>query len=464
MRQAAKYIEPAKPRVGTSTRVARASAGEAADQKRNPHWRHLSTHTGGHGGDGPRPIASALPTKVDGTPKIQRLCAECEDELRIGGLPVQAKSVVGAAGDKYEREAEAVAHRVMRMPATSRTDAGVALSVSKAREPILQRKPAAVTAYNFIGMPVQGGINPTMQGRLDDVADELRTRFTAVHSRAPGDDAELRDWAGVFSMAGWRHRPGSTSKHCSGSAVDVNYRNQPYIATRTGSVYGGEAAGAALTSQRRAAVEVYDRAVEFAYGEARADVSARTAATTTTPRESTSSVYRRFRNVHDALRIYLGLAFHTSPDRATRRPLANIATATESQLLAGIPTAERRAEGVAVNNIREYILNHQYDPNASDNTYHWNWEDSFMARDYYFQMLRDYEFVRVPMVVGNPEARPAVTRNPARGFLHMTEEFVVATVDTGNLRWGIADLGDAESGDTHHFDLGHHGGVAPDCN
>jgi hypothetical protein len=78
-------------------------------------------------------------------------------------------------------------------------------------------------------------------------------------------------------------------------------------------------------------------------------------------------------------------------------------------------------------------------------------------------MLRDYEHVRIPMVRGNPVARPANTRNPARGFLDMTEEFVVAMCDIGRLRWGIADLGEAESGDTHHFDLGHHGGVIPDC-
>jgi len=39
----------------------------------------------------------------------------------------------------------------------------------------------------------------------------------------------------------------------------------------------------------------------------------------------------------------------------------------------------------------------------------------------------------------------------------------VAMADTGRLRWGIADLGDAQNGDTHHFDLGNHGGVEPDC-
>lgn len=328
--------------------------------------------------------------------------------------------------------------------------------------PILQRKPAEVTAYSFMGLSVGGGINPTLQSRLDDVTAQLRVRFNAVQGRAPADDNELRQWAGVTSMEGWRLRPGSTSKHCSGSAVDVNYRNQPYIVTRTGTTLGGEAAGAGLVAARRATVEVFDRAVAFAYGAAQADVSARRPASGTTARESTTDVYRRFRGVSDALGIYLSLAFHTAPDRVNRRPIENVATASEADLLAGIPLTERMDETAGVEAVRQWILNHDAS-NPMDETYHWNWEDSHLAREYWIQMLRDYELVRVPMVQGNPEARPPVTRNPARGFLDMTEEFVVAMADTGRLRWGIADLGDAESGDTHHFDLGSHGGVTPDC-
>jgi hypothetical protein len=346
------------------------------------------------------------------------------------------------------------------------TSPGISASVQRIAAtpgPVVQRKPSQVTAYSFMGLGVGGGLNPTMKGRLDDVATELRARFTAVQGQAPADDAELRQWAGLDTIQGWRQQNSNGSFHCSGSAVDVNYRNQPYIVTRTGTTLGGEAAGASLTAERQATVEVYDRAVLFVYGDAQADVSARRQATDTTARETTSEVYQRFHRVSDALRIYLGLAFLTAPDRVNRQPIANIATATEAQLLAGIPTTERLDETAGIEAVRQYILNHEFRHDAPDDTYHWSWEDSFLAREYYFQMLRDYEFVRVPMVVGNPAARPAVTRNPARGFLHMTEEFVVAMADTGRLRWGIADLGAAESGDTHHFDLGNHGGVTPDC-
>jgi hypothetical protein len=72
------------------------------------------------------------------------------------------------------------------------------------------------------------------------------------------------------------------------------------------------------------------------------------------------------------------------------------------------------------------------------------------------------EHARIPWVKGNPEARPPVTRNPTRGFLHMIEDVVVALCDVGRLRWGAVDFGPASSGDMHHFDLGDHGGFTPD--
>lgn len=396
--------------------------------------------------------------------------------IQSGAIQASLKS--GQPDDIYEQEADRVADQVMRMsspteltsvvqqdsPLVSPAFAGPVpgLRISTGAQGLVQRKPADVTAYNFLDIAVQGGVNSTMRTQLNAVAAQLRTRYNTVNGRAPANDREVREWAGVQTMQGWRSdSASSTSKHCSGSAVDVNYSSQPYIVTRTttGSttVYGGERAGAGLTAQRQATVEVFDRAMEFVYGGRSADVSARRGG------ETTTSVYRRFRNVSDALAIYLGLAFHTNYREVRRRPIANIETATERQLLDGIPETERKDEATGTRDIREYILNHAWDANAPDDTYHWNWEDSFLARDYYFRMLRDYEHVRIPFVIGNPEARPPHTRSPARGFLHMTEEFVVAMCDIGNLHWGISDLGTAESGDTHHFDLGNHGGVTPDC-
>jgi hypothetical protein len=237
--------------------------------------------------------------------------------------------------------------RLLGSTASSQTVFG--LTISTGAQQKLQRKPVEVTAFNFLGLLVAGGINPTMQRRLSDVAVHLRSRFTSINGRAPANERELREWIDVSTILGWRHRPGSTSKHCSGSAVDVNYRNQPYIVTRThtgsGTVLGGERAGSHLTAQRQATVEVYDRVMDFVYGCQTADVSARR------PSETTASVYRRFRNVSDALATYISLAFHTNYDEVLRQPMANIESATEAELLAAIPTTERKSEAMAVEDI-----------------------------------------------------------------------------------------------------------------
>jgi hypothetical protein len=366
--------------------------------------------------------------------------------------------------------------------------------------PGIQCKPAEVTSYNFMGLSVAGGINAEMQSRLTDVTNHLRSRYTTIHGAPPTNDKKLREWCGVNDIRGWRHRPGSKSKHSSGSAVDVNYKNQPYIVTRTltngKTVLGGEKAGNGLTNERQATVDVFDRAVNFVHSHLpfaffastpmiqligyqqyqQADVSSRK------PNETTTSVYKRFRGVSDDLSTYLGLVFHTEPIEVRRQPIANIEKATKADLLKAISTKERKVEKVAIENIRQYILNkHKYllptlsfMYNLMYNIDFSTWEEYFLVNPYvdqqlnryterwFYRILRDYEHVRIPMVKGNPEPRPGLTRNPARGFLDMSEEFVVAMTDVGKLRWGIADLGNAESGDTHHFDLGGHGGVTPD--
>jgi uncharacterized membrane protein YgcG len=50
---------------------------------------------------------------------IQRLCSECEEESTGEDIAVQARLTVGSTNDDFEKQADAVADRVMRMPATS---------------------------------------------------------------------------------------------------------------------------------------------------------------------------------------------------------------------------------------------------------------------------------------------------------------------------------------------------------
>ena len=265
-----------------------------------------------------------------------------------------------------------------------------------------------------------------------------------------GAQKTLGEWADVTSIRGWRPNSG-TSFHASGSAVDIGYDLQPYIVTRTQvgdeTVYGGEAAGANLQAERRAAAEVYDRAVQFVFGVAAADVSARR------PGETTSAVYQRFSQTSRALSYYFRHAFLEEPTAVLRRPVQNIETISDADLLAAIPTTERRPETEAIADLDTYI-------DADFRTRHPGW--TLSPRETYMRMLRDYEHVRIPMQRGAPSASPANTRNPTRGFLDLKREVVEALVDVGHLRWGAADFGAHQSGDVHHFDLGNHGGITPD--
>jgi hypothetical protein len=80
----------------------------------------------------------------------------------------------------------------------------------------------------------------------------------------------------------------------------------------------------------------------------------------------------------------------------------------------------------------------------------------------FWQVLRDYELVRTPMLFGNASDPVTSTRNPARGFLPFRRELVVSMITAGDaelgggrqMRWGASDFGAAASGDVMHFDLG----------
>jgi hypothetical protein len=326
---------------------------------------------------------------------------------------------------------------------------------------IIQRKPQRlIENFDFLGNRVGGGISPTLRDRLVDVQKDLRQQYDAMKpedkAHPGGDPMSFEEWAGVTSIQSWRPGkdcpPKCGSFHYSGSAVDVNYHLQPYIATRTlvkgVPIYGGEAAGAHLQSQRKAAAEAYDRAAQFMGGSTHtADVSERSSG------ETTRAVYTRFIRVSVALQDYFSFAFRYEPTAVKRQPIADIEGATEADLLSAIPTTERLPEDEAVKRLESFMNHHQFRQS------HPNWPH--MPREQYFRILRDYEHVRIPMQRGDPKARPADTRNPTRGFLHMPLWFVEAMVGVGHLRWGAADIGPQESGDVHHFDLGFHA-LTPD--
>ncbi len=329
---------------------------------------------------------------------------------------------------------------------------------------LVHRRPRELVSLTFLGRPVQGGVNPGLRNRLAAVERHLRAVFAALPPALRTDPetgqlvSTFEQWGGVTTVRGWRpSRSLHLSKHQSGSAVDVNYDRQPYIATRGpgergGTVYGGEAAGAALQRERRSATEVYDRAMAFRYPSGlTADVGELHRG------ETTGQAYDRFRMTSDALRDYFRFAFVVPPGGApdvNRRPIRNIEIASESTLLASIPEGERRPQAEAEALLAERMSGFFWQ------FVHPDWP--FDVHGTYIRMLRDYEHVRIPMVKNDPVARPQLTRSPVNGFLHMRRELVEAMRDVGHLRWGAVDFGQEFNGDVHHFDLRDHGGVVPD--
>lgn len=85
---------------------------------------------------------------------------------------------------------------------------------------------------------------------------------------------------------------------------------------------------------------------------------------------------------------------------------------------------------------------------------HPNWP--YTSEQQYWQLLRDFELVRQPMLFGKPTEPITRTRNPARGFLDLRREVVLALVTVGGMSWGASDFGPGSSGDIMHFDLGTH--------
>src|SRR4051812_28014992 len=107
------------------------------------------------------------------------------------------------------------------------------------------------TDFRFLGqrMGPAGGVNAVLAEVLDAVEADLRDTW-----QAQGGQGSFESWAGLTEpIVGFR--PGA-GHHGSGSAVDLNVTQVPYIVTRTGQTYGGEAAAQNQQDMRRRAVEV----------------------------------------------------------------------------------------------------------------------------------------------------------------------------------------------------------------
>lgn len=259
----------------------------------------------------------------------------------------------------------------------------------------------SLVSCTFLGRSVGGGVIARMRDSLAAVESALKTQYNTLN---PG--VSFVEWCGVHGVGGFREHGGP---HTKGIAVDLDYTENPYIATRTGPHYGGEAAGASL-GVRAAAVEACDRIMG---GSGLADLACRK------PNEPTALVWERLHAVSEGWKKYFSPYFSVESATVHRAPVANWQSC-DVKGFAGM-----------VSN-KELIVDINTVP---------------------IQVLRDYEAVRIPTVIGSPSKLPPVTRNPARGFLTHPKHVAVAMCEVGNMRWGACDFGYAESGDIMHYDL-----------
>ncbi len=317
--------------------------------------------------------------------------------------------------------------------------------------------PSFFIATTFLGQPCGSGsthgVNPEMQARLRAADDAVQTIFNAF---APDQRLDPSTGRGNASFSQWSAitephecwRP-NAGHHSAGAAIDINVAANPYIVTRSGLVAGGQPGDAGLVGMRNRALAVYDRAMQFMTPPAAAaDVSGRQ------PNEPTQSVWNRFNAVSNALVNYLSCAVNSQLTEISRVAIENSDEVSDDELLAIIPEGERLSIDHALAQLEGLLSSQDF------RTSHPDWLNASRAQ--YLRMLRDYEQVRIPMVIGSPSPSPAQTRNPARGFLNLRREIVTALCDEG-LRWGACDFGisadgSSENGAMMHFDLADDGG------
>ena len=101
----------------------------------------------------------------------------------------------------------------------------------------------------FLGRNVGGGVITRMRDSLAAIEGALKTEYNNLNPGMP-----FIQWCGINGIGGFREHGGP---HTKGIAVDLDYTENPYIAIRTGTHFGGEAAGASL-GVRVEAIEAFD--------------------------------------------------------------------------------------------------------------------------------------------------------------------------------------------------------------
>jgi hypothetical protein len=320
----------------------------------------------------------------------------------------------------------------------------------------------------FLGMGWMpgAGVNDEMYSRLvraenyllQRMNEDIDARGPVVHPAkgAPLSKTkdDLKHWAGIRE----RHRgykPGKTQGyHKTGSAMDLNYHTNPWMAVRSGNSLGGEAVRSNRHGMAQEAIDVIDRASLWVHGR-RAELHAANrpeGGDEAAVAAWANKLWERFNSASEAVASYFALAYAIDRDAK----LAELARENQKLVAAG---GERTEDTAALLQYRTMLGSLPARPEeealqriSASMTKGRPWSKDpnvVLAR-----MGPDLQAVAKVMVRGDVSNSPRNVRDPTLGLFDIKKELLAAMVAAGGLFWGGCEFGKAWSGDMMHFDLG----------
>jgi hypothetical protein len=318
------------------------------------------------------------------------------------------------------------------------------------------------SAGNNVASFSGGGVCQEFKDRLV-LAQRQIFRAYAIQQAAKGvtpSEGGFASWCAIKAPhGGWQFRGGN---HRFGSAMDIDATFNPYIATRSGSVFGGELPSNTLTAIdvgalkkiRSAAIDGYRRALAFMFGDAisipgLAKFEEETFFGEPQPGETSAQIYRRMAITSEAITWYLSTGF--------------VANAGQR-----IPAANDIFPRDPVDFKQTLERNIDFKLGKTNPTLKAELNNSAKLDARLKQIAFDHDAIRKTMINGTWKVTAGQivfdsSRDPTFGFLSLREE-IVTGIRGQSLRWGAVDFGPAQNGDVMHFDLNQPPAMTVDAN
>lgn len=281
------------------------------------------------------------------------------------------------------------------------------------------------------------------------------------HPSSPGGAPQIRRHGGA------QDRGNPSSKHSSGSAVDINYDGCPWMPVRKGTVHGGEIHKTTdphpdFPNDRKKRIPRFSGNLEDLHTEVlwkpaflifdRANALYTGQPVDLSPDAIAANIvktFKRFREFSSALESYFRYAFH--PVTSGKQPRQKTVDEFKAAFLADVQANKINPGALHVDG--SPLLPALSGPDADA-----------VLQAFYDQIVADHAFMPRVTTVGKltTEADGSITgpgptgqRDPCNGVCNIRPEVVKDLVIEEGLRWGGA-MFDRHSGDTMHFDLGGH--------